>query len=131
MTTDTQPGGFSLIEVIVALMILSVGILAMGASTGHVLSQVQMSQLRTERVSIVRQAAETLRGTSFASLENACASASTTFGTDHFALSCTVSQPATNLKRVALVSVGPGFRDGKLVSSLPDTFAISISDPAQ
>lgn len=129
MTTPTQPDGFTLIEVIVALMVLSVGILAMGASTGHVLTQIQMSELRTERVAVVRQAAETLRSADFHSVENVCAAASTTFGTEHYDLSCTVWQNAQHVKRVDLISVGPGFVDGKFVTSVPDTFAISVSEP--
>lgn len=130
MTTQKQ-NGFSLIEVIVALMILSVGVLAMGASTGHIMAQIQASQLRTERVALVRQAAETLRGTAYGSIENVCSAASTTFGTEHFDLDCIVTQPANNLKRVDLVSVGPGFQAGRLVASVQDTFAISISEPVQ
>lgn len=131
MTTDSQPNGFSLIEVIFALLILSVGILAMGASTGHVMAQIQASELRTERMGAVRQAAETLRGTAWGSLENACSNASQNFGTDHYSVSCTVQLPAGNLKEVTLVTVGPGFRNGHFVSTVADTFAISIANPVQ
>jgi prepilin-type N-terminal cleavage/methylation domain-containing protein len=129
MTTPTQPDGFTLIEVIVALMVLSVGILAMGASTGHVLTQIQMSELRTERVAVVRQAAETLRSADFHSVESVCAAASTNFGTEHYDLSCMVWQNSQHVKRVELISVGPGFVDGKLATSIADTFAISVSEP--
>lgn len=129
MTTQDQSNGFTLIEVIVAMMILSVGILAMGASTGHILTQIQMSELRTERVAVVRQAAETLRSADFNSVENVCAAASTTFGTEHYDLSCTVWQGAQHVKRVELISVGPGFVNGKRSAATADTFAISVSEP--
>lgn len=131
MTTTMHESGFSLIEVIVAMLILSVGILAMGASTGHVMAQIQASELRTERMGAVRQAAEMLRGTEWGSLENACQAAGETFGTDHYDLACDVQLVSGNLKQVNLVTAGPGFRDGRFDTTVADTFAISIANPVQ
>lgn len=127
MKADMKRGGFSLVEVIVALMILSVGVLAMGASTGYIMTQIRASELRMERMTAVRQAAETLRGEDWTTLPSYCSSA--TFATQRYSVSCTVSQPASNLQRVQLVSLGPGYSAGRLVVSLPDTFAISIAQP--
>lgn len=127
MKGDMNRGGFSLVEVIVALMILSVGVLAMGASTGYIMTQIRASELRMERMTAVRQAAETLRGEDWAALPTYCSTAD--FSTDRYSVSCTVSQPASNLQRVQLVSVGPGYSEGRLVGSLPDTFAISLAQP--
>jgi prepilin-type N-terminal cleavage/methylation domain-containing protein len=131
MTTATRQPGFSLVEVIIAMMILSVGILAMGASTGHVMAQIQAAELRTERMGAVRQAAETLRGTSWDSLEQACANAGTTFGSRNYTLSCSVHQPSNNLKEITLVTVGPGFQGARFTTTVADTFAISIARPVQ
>lgn len=128
---DRRPNGFSLIEVIVALMILSVGILAMGASTGHVMAQIQAAELRTERMSAVRQAAETLRGTAWGILEVTCSNAGSTFDTDHYDVSCTVDQPSSNLKAVRLITSGPGFTRGQFSTTVADTFVISIANPVQ
>lgn len=127
MKADMKRGGFSLVEVIVALMILSVGVLAMGASTGYIMTQIRASELRMERMTAVRQAAETLRGEDWNTLSNYCSSA--TFATQRYTVSCTVRQPASNLKRVQVVSLGPGYSGGRLVGSLPDTFAISLAQP--
>lgn len=131
MTKETQPSGFSLIEVIFALMILSVAILAMGASTGHVMAQIQASELRTERMGAVRQAAETLRGTAWGSLETVCQAANQDFDTDHYDVQCSVQLAAEDLKRVDLVTVGPGFRNGRFAATVADSFAISIASPVQ
>ena len=129
MTNDAQRSGFSLVEVIIAMMILSVGILAMGASTGHVMAQIQASELRTERMGAVREAAETLRGTAWGSLESTCSSVPDNFGTDHYTVRCSVQRPSTNLKLVQLITTGPGFLSGKFTTSVADTFAISIANP--
>lgn len=131
MTQHSQPSGFSLVEVIIAMLILSVAILALGASTGHVMAQIQASELRTERMGTIRQAAETLRGTAFGSLENACSTAGSTFGSDNYSVSCTVQQPSEDLKLVTLVTVGPGFQSGRFNTTVADTFAISIAKPVQ
>lgn len=129
MKRETLKAGFSLVEVIIAMMILSIGILAMGASTGHVMAQIQAAELRTERMSAVREAAETLRGTQWTSLESVCSSAPAGFGTEHYTVSCSVLRPSGNLKVVQLITSGPGFESGKFNSTVADTFAISIANP--
>jgi len=128
MKRETLKAGFSLVEVIVAMMILSIGILAMGASTGHVMAQIQAAELRTERMGAIREAAETLRGTQWSSLETKC-SDTADLATEHYAVSCSVLRPSSNLKLVQLITVGPGFESGKFASTVADTFAISIANP--
>lgn len=127
MTKRTGPGGFSLVEVIVAMMILSVGVLSMGAATGYIMSQIRASELRTERMSAVRQAAETLRSGDWTELEATCQGDAFTMG--RYAVSCTVERANSNLKRVQLVSVGPGYSEGQLSPELSETFAISVAQP--
>ena len=126
---DTRSGGFSLVEVIVALFILSVGILAMGASTGHVMAQIQAAELRTERMGAIRQTAETLRGTGWDLLETTCNNAGSTFDTDNYSVSCTVSLTGSDLKKVQMITSGPGFIAGQFNTTVADTFAISIANP--
>jgi prepilin-type N-terminal cleavage/methylation domain-containing protein len=131
MRNHTQQAGFSLVELIIAMVILSVALLAMGASTGHVMAQLQAAELRTERMSAVREAAEVLKGTAWSSLGSACESTSSEFGTEHYTVTCSVQQPGGgNLMIIQLVTVGPGFVAGKFNTTVADTFAISIANPA-
>lgn len=123
----TPREGFSLVEVVVALMILSIGVLAMGASTGYIMTQIRASELRTERMTAVRHAAETLRASQWANLENICLN--NDFSAGLYRVQCSVNQPQNNLKLVQLVSVGPGYFDGRLQPSVQDTFAISLAQP--
>ena len=131
MIREPNRTGFSLVEVIVALMILSVGVLAMGASTGHVMAQIQEAELLTERMGAVREAAETLRGTAWTSLETVCQSTDSSFVTEHYTVGCSVLRPSSNLKLIELITVGPGFRSGRFTTTVADTFAISIANPVQ
>jgi uncharacterized protein (TIGR02598 family) len=120
--------GFSLIEVIIAMIILSVGILAMGASTGYVLSQVRAAELRTERVNAVQHVAAQLRAVNWADLENACAHS---YAVDAYTVDCSVSVPpgAIHLKRVELVTTGRAYRAGRLITNAADTMLIAFARP--
>lgn len=54
-------GGFSLVEVIVAILILTVGVLGLAGTTGLVVRQVTLGQLATERAAAFQTAIEQLR----------------------------------------------------------------------
>jgi prepilin-type N-terminal cleavage/methylation domain-containing protein len=121
-----QRDGFSLVEVIIAMMILTVAILAMGASTGYVLTQVRSSELRTDRVAAVRQAAEVLRGEPWAALINGCGSAVDVDTGDRFTVTYECPQVRDRLARVHLISVGPGYAGRRFVIAAHDTTVINI-----
>ena len=123
---STKRGGFSLVEVIVAMLILTVGILAMGASTSFILTQVRASQLRSERMAAVRDASESLRAVPWASLATDCAS--NTFEMDRYTVQCSVlPQSSHTLQVLQLVSEGPGYQGMRIGAEVPDTFVISIA----
>jgi hypothetical protein len=128
MTSNGHPDGFSIIEVLVAIMILSFGILSMGASTGYIMNEINSSRLRSERMGAVRQAAETLRATPWTELDMACGQA---MDIADYSISCAVTRPVPTLARVQLTSVGPGYLKGKLDLELSETFALSLSQPVQ
>lgn len=116
-----------MIEVVVAIMILSVGVLAMGASTGYVSARSRSLDLQVERTTAVRQAAETLRASDWTALEESCSAGH--LGTNRYPVACAVYHPAGDLKRVELVSVGPGVRRGRLVPDLADTLTMLFPRP--
>src|SRR5687768_16881514 len=61
----TKQGGFSLVEVVIAIMVLSFGLLAMAASTGYVASQLRSSVFDTQRNLARQRIVEQLRATVF------------------------------------------------------------------
>jgi Tfp pilus assembly protein PilV len=131
MTRRLRPGGFSSIELVLAIAILAAGILSMGASTGRVMAEIHATELRTERMFVVRQATETLRATNWSSLESVCAGELPAFGSGAYAVTCVVARPSADLKWVYVVTTGPGFRGGGLIPSLTETTAISLARPVE
>src|SRR5690606_10051411 len=61
--------GFSLVEVLVATVILAVGFLAMAATTGAVLNRIRAAGLETERAAAVQQITERLRSAPFGTVQ--------------------------------------------------------------
>jgi Tfp pilus assembly protein PilV len=126
MNVQNRRDGFSLVEVVVALVVLTVGIFAMAASTGYVTTQIKIAELRTERMAAVHQAAETLRSVDWNQLSATCDTASYAAGS--FAVTCDASTSG-DLATVMLVSTGPGWNAGAWDTALPDTFQITIAEP--
>ena len=130
MSTPAARAGFSLVELIIALLILTVGIFALGASSMYVLAQVRASELRAERTVAVRDAAESLRAVPWPSLPDECANR--TFQSGRYSVRCTVLPSSSISFRVLeLVSEGPGHLNQDVVQSAQDTSVISIAQPAQ
>lgn len=121
--------GFSLVEIIVSMLILSVGVLAMGASTGYMLSEVRLATFQTERSAAVREASERLRGSDWWTLESTCSS-NPFPSLGEYAVACEVEAQGVHLKKVNLISVGPGYQSGGVVGhSVVDTTVIMLAEP--
>lgn len=123
----TTRAGFSLVEVIISLLILTVGVLAMAASTGYILSLVRQSTFRTERTVAVREVGERLRATDWANIDGTCAG--NTFTVGEYTVTCETNQPSMHLKEVRLISQGPGYAPGGSVQQIIDTTAIVLAEP--
>lgn len=94
--------GFSLVELVIAVVILSIGVLGLAATTGFVVQTVSAADVRTERTIAVQSAIERLNATEFEDLT----AGSATIG--RFDVSWTIDQVSTTARRVTLVSDGPG-----------------------
>ena len=60
-TDPRRTSGFTLIEVMVAIVILAVGLMGLAGSTTYIVRQVLVSELRTERMLAVQSAIERIR----------------------------------------------------------------------
>lgn len=118
--------GFSLVEVVVAMLILTVGILAMAASTGYILSEVRMANFRSERNVAIDEVTQELRGVQWTNLPGACGS---DYTVGDYTVSCTVNQPTVNLYEVILVSEGPGYSGGAVDFEVVDSTALLFARP--
>jgi prepilin-type N-terminal cleavage/methylation domain-containing protein len=125
---STHTPGFGLIEVIVAMMILTVGILAMGASTGYILNQVRASELRTERMTAVRGASERLHAMEWPELtQQACSGSDPILETDRgFRVTCAITVSG-NLAVIRLITEGRAFSGGRIRDQVVDTTVMSVA----
>lgn len=118
-------GGFSLVEIVIALMILAFGLLAMAATTGYVSTQVRVADLTTERTLARQAVVERLRALPFDSVDSRTSDDAWTVG--DYRLWWDVALQNVNLKQVSLVAEGPGHdATGTMVEAVRDTTVLSV-----
>ena len=125
--TNNNQGGFSLVEVVVAMLVLSFGLLAMAASTGYVATQLRSTTWDTQRTLARQQVVEQLKATIFANV--------TTNTTGVTIGSYTVRWNVTNVgsaqRRVELITSGPAYRASSRATRITvvDTATVTIASP--
>lgn len=117
--------GFSLVEVMVATMVLTIGLLAMAASTGYISAQLRSTTFDTRRNAAKMQVVEQLRATQYTSLPTA--TTTQTIGDFTVSYSTTFS---TNFATVNITTTGPAYRQrAGSMSSVSDQMSITILRP--
>ncbi len=120
--------GFSLVEVILAMLLLSVAVLAMGASTGFIMNQVHAASLRTDRAVSVREATELLRTVPWDDLESECESLFPVLS-NGFSVDCVFVTTRLQLKDLQIITSGPGYSGGRIRPAIADTLMITRAQP--
>jgi len=119
-----QRDGFSLIEVMVAMMVLAVGLLGLAAGTGWMIRTVHFGELETKRSAALQSAVESVRATGDP------ADGSATFG--DYTVTWTVDTGDQHSRPVEFVVVGPGRVSGggggmpEVDNAVADTFNMRI-----
>jgi prepilin-type N-terminal cleavage/methylation domain-containing protein len=123
---DTQ-NGFSLVEVIVAMLVLTVGLVAMAASTGYIATQQRSTTWDTQRNLARQQVIEQLRSTIFTNVTTNTTGRS--FGP--YNVRWDVTNLASTERRVQLITTGPAYRQvgGSPITTVVDTAVIRIASP--
>jgi type IV pilus modification protein PilV len=121
-----RPEGFTVIEMLVALVVLSVGLLAMASVMGTLILQTRAADIRTERSFAVQQAAERLRAQSFSAIGDRAEADAVTVGS--YDVWWTVAD-ATSIKRqIEVFTKGPGYVPGNgFIEAKLDTFQITLA----
>ena len=117
---STRRQGFTMVEILVALVILTVGILALGLLSGQFNQQTNISDTVIERSAALQAAIEEIRGTDFPSVS----AGSVTI--DAYEVSWTITSSSSNYKEIEIVTVGPGLSGGSILLSVPDTFVYRL-----
>jgi prepilin-type N-terminal cleavage/methylation domain-containing protein len=116
--------GFTVIEVILAMVVLSIGLLGTAGTTLLLIKQTTMSDVATERAVALQGTIEGLRSIPFDSVT----SGSDSIGA--FEISWTVENSSRRWKSVNIVTKGPGIQAGDgfptIGASVPDTFNYRI-----
>ena len=120
-------GGFSLVELIFAVVILAVGMLGLGGTTAYLTRQATVADLQTERAAAVTAALERLRSLDY----DAVSSSIDSVGSYEVRVYVTTGASA---KAISVVTTGPGLAsDGTgmpiLTSAVADTFTYSLLRP--
>jgi len=116
-------GGFSLVEVMVATMVLTVGLLAMAASTGYLSAQLRSTTFDTRRTAVKQQVVEQLRAMPWANLPTTATTY--TIGNYSIVARATVS---SNSAVVLLATTGPAYRARQgSQTSVTDSMNVTIA----
>ena len=126
MNENAKNGGFSLVEIIIAIMVLSFGMLAMAASTGYVAAQMRSSVWDTQRNLAKQQVTEQLRATSWTGLTTQTSPQAV----GRYAVRWNVTAINNATRSVQVITSGPAYRAGRGSSStVVDTTSITIVKP--
>ncbi len=119
-----REGGFTLVEVVVGLVILTIGVLGLAGTTLWVMRQTTLGEISTERTAALQSVVERLRAVDYDSVS----AGSHTEGP--YTVGWTVTTDSRS-KLVELITTGPGLGRGasgppSIRSSVADTFTYRI-----
>lgn len=117
--------GVGLTEVIIGMLVLTVGIMALAGSTTYVAVQLQAADLRTERQVARQQVVEELRAKPHDDVVSVAEGDAVERG--FFELWWNVSDPSWALKEVEVYTRGPSMRAGERRAVVVDTVTYRIA----
>ena len=112
-----------MVEVIIAIVILAVGVLGLGGTTAHIVRQITLSDLMTERSAAFQTVIDRLQSLPYDSV----GSGSDSVGV--FAIRWRSVPDGPQNKIVTIVTAGPGLGSGAIPMNSPqvlDTFEIRV-----
>lgn len=100
----TARAGFTIVEVIIAIVVLAVGVLGMAGTTAYIVRQVTLADITTERATALQTVIDKISAKPFASV------ASGTDSVGVFGIRWTTVSESSTSKLVTIVTVGPGLQ---------------------
>jgi type IV pilus assembly protein PilV len=121
--------GFSLVELVIAVVILAFGVLGLAGTTALVVRQVTLADVNTERAAALQSVVERIRSTTYTGV----GTGSQTIGA--YAVTWSVTDSTITTKTVRVITTGPGLRKDTaavvptLGNSVRDTFTMIVLKP--
>jgi prepilin-type N-terminal cleavage/methylation domain-containing protein len=122
-TPRRAEGGFSMIEVIVAMMVLTIGVLGLAGTTAYIVRQVTLGDLMTERSAAFQTVIDRLQSLPY----DQVTSGTDTIGVFQIRWTSTNSGPQNKI--VQMITVGPGLGGALVPTNDPvavDTFTFRV-----
>ena len=117
--------GFTLVEVLVAVIILAFGLLAMAGATSVFFTQIQAADSNVERATAIEMALEWVRSTPFDSLQSTSEGDATVGDYDVW---WNVETASAQLSRITVYTRGRGYIPGSGWSDeAVDSFVVSVA----
>lgn len=121
-SVTSERGGFTMVEVIIAIVILAIGILGLAGSTGYLVRTVTLGDLMTERSVASQSVIDRLQSLPYDNV---------TTGSDSvgiYAVSWEAVDDGPQSKILSVVTLGPGLVSGSMIqsASVADTFVFRI-----
>jgi hypothetical protein len=117
------------VEVIVAMMVLAVGVLGLAGTTAHIVRQVTLADIMTERSAALQTALERVQSMDWDSVD----AGSDSVGI--YGVEWTSALAGPQLKEVTIITYGPGLETSSdnpypvLVQQVADTFSFRVVRP--
>ena len=129
MSARSRRAGFSLVEVVIAIVILAFGVLGLAGTTMFVVRQVTLADVNTKRSAALQTVVERIRSTNF----NSVGTGTETIGS--YAVAWSVTDSTGTMKTVRVITTGPGLRKDSaavvpmLGPGVRDTFTMIVLRP--
>lgn len=115
--------GFSLVELVVAMVILTVGLLALAAGTGFVIRSTELGRVDTARTAAVQTAIESLRARDYANLEPG------EMDEGDYEIEWEIAQQEPEFIQMRIILTGPGRGASGAQGSVVDTTFYRFNNP--
>ncbi len=118
--------GFTMVELIIAIVVLAVGVLGLAGTTAYIVRQVTLADLMTERAVALQSVIEEVQATPFASIGSGADSVGA------FAVSWSSAAETSQSLLVTAITVGPGLATAAsspspaLGPNVADTFVFRV-----
>lgn len=125
LATDAR-AGFTMIEIIIAIVILTIGLLGLAGSTGYLVRTVTLGDLLTERTFASQTIIDRLQSLPYANVVDGA----DTIGV--FAVAWDAEDDGPQSKILTVVTIGPGLSPGgmgNLAPAVADTFVFRVLRP--